>query len=194
MSDTGVELLRRYKHWCIDGTFYSAPKHFKQMMTVNVFVDERSSVPAAYVLLPDKRQVTYVRALSLVFDDPLLKGAKPESFISGRRLPLVYSLCKLSFSDFELGLINSLSQRWPEAEERLCHFHLCQSLFKNIQQKKLLALYEADESRVLLRCFGSLALLPEGEVVEGFNDVCAELRKLIPSVIPESYRSKLEGT
>lgn len=93
----------------------------------------------------------------------------------------------------EVAILNAMAEIWPMAEERLCHFHLQKALWTNIQKKKLLDLYEDPDVRSLLRCFGALALLPTNEVVQGYNQVCAELKKLIPAKIPESSRQALNS-
>lgn len=39
-SDRTLEMLRKYKKWSVDGTFFSSPKYFSQLFTLNVFVKE----------------------------------------------------------------------------------------------------------------------------------------------------------
>ncbi|KAH7708937.1 hypothetical protein AAVH_23813 [Aphelenchoides avenae] len=79
-SPYGIELLKGNRNWCVDGTFYSSPKHFDSLVTINCFIG-KSSLPAAYILLPDRRQETYERALG-IFDLDELKEAKPETYVS----------------------------------------------------------------------------------------------------------------
>lgn len=95
--------------------------------------------------------------------------------------------------DLEKGLLNAMSQLFPQADERLCHFHMSKALFTNIQTKRLLPLYEDGDLRALMRCFGALAFLPVDEVTNGYNDLCSEIGKLIPEQIPEEYRDALDG-
>ncbi|KAH7714058.1 hypothetical protein AAVH_18597, partial [Aphelenchoides avenae] len=174
-SPDGIRLLRKHREWCVDGTFYSAPRHFKSLVTINVFVDDKATLPAVWILMPDHRQQTYRRALDAIFDVDELRDVEPTSFVS----------------DFEKGLINAISDKWPSAEERL-EFHLFQSLFRNIQQKKLLPLYDIAEVRILLRSFGALAHLPGNEVVSGYNQGVEELGKLIGTTIPVEYKQPLK--
>lgn len=35
-SDRTLEMLRKYKKWSVDGTFFSSPKYFSQLFTLNV--------------------------------------------------------------------------------------------------------------------------------------------------------------
>uniref|UniRef100_A0A915E0H0 FLYWCH-type domain-containing protein n=1 Tax=Ditylenchus dipsaci TaxID=166011 RepID=A0A915E0H0_9BILA len=66
-SDRGLDLLRLYRNWSIDGTFFCCPKNFAQLFTINVFKGA-STLPAVFLLLPDKKEVTYKRAFDALFD------------------------------------------------------------------------------------------------------------------------------
>lgn len=59
-SPSGLELLRICRRWSIDGTFFSCPKRFAQLYTINVFAGE-TTLPCVYALLPDKSEATYTR-------------------------------------------------------------------------------------------------------------------------------------
>lgn len=136
-----------------------------------------SSLPAIFLLMPDRRQVTYERALAEIFATPLLHGVKPDAFIC----------------DFELALSNSMRKQFPDAAVYYCLFHLAKAAWVQIQKKGLLALYSIPEVRALLRCFPALATLPPNEVRDGFADIVAALRALIPTKIPRRYYSKLNS-
>lgn len=84
-SDLGVTLLREYRNWAIDGTFYCCPPSFKQLFTINVFKGD-SSLPTAYFLLPGKSAEVYSRAFGLFFNNQLLAGVSPMSVMSGKSL------------------------------------------------------------------------------------------------------------
>lgn len=143
--------------------------------------------------MPDHRQQTYRRALDAIFDVDELRDVEPTSFVSGKDARPKEGIITGFDLDFEKGLINAISDKWPSAEERL-EFHLFQSLFRNIQQKKLLPLYDIAEVRILLRSFGALAHLPGNEVVSGYNQGVEELGKLIGTTIPVEYKQPLKGT
>uniref|UniRef100_A0A915E926 MULE transposase domain-containing protein n=1 Tax=Ditylenchus dipsaci TaxID=166011 RepID=A0A915E926_9BILA len=79
ISMHGRQLLRLYKNWSIDGTFFSCPLYFKQLFTINVF-KENSTLPAAYIL-QDKSEYTYRRAMTALFSR--LPGVEPNAIMSG---------------------------------------------------------------------------------------------------------------
>ncbi|KAH7714763.1 hypothetical protein AAVH_17868 [Aphelenchoides avenae] len=172
-SPHGVKLLREHKEWC---TFYAAAKHFDNLLTVNVLIGQ-SSVPAVYVLLPNRLEATYRRAFRAIFGTPELTDVAPTSYLT----------------DFEKALQNVLKEMFPRARGRLCHFHQCQAYFKNIQKKGLLPLYEIEEVKVMLRCYGALALLPVDDVINGYNVVTRALKALVPAKIPSCYRDRLNA-
>ncbi|KAH7699626.1 hypothetical protein AAVH_33268, partial [Aphelenchoides avenae] len=174
MSDYGVGLLRDNPDWCVDGTFFAAPKYFRQLLTINVLKNE-SSLPAAYLLLQGHSEETYDRALSAVFDDERMRNIAPSSFIS----------------DFERGLINSMKKRFPDSTEVLCQFHQAKAQFTNVQKKGLIPLYSIPEAKELLRCFMALGYLPSNEVQSGFLEVCQALDALVPSKIPSRFKPQL---
>ena len=51
----GLEVLKRYTDWAIDGTFKSCPRQFFQSFSLHAIV-ERKTVPCLYILLPDKSE------------------------------------------------------------------------------------------------------------------------------------------
>lgn len=82
-SEEGLQRLASYRSWCTDGTFYSCSKYFDQLVTINVVI-EQSSLPAVYLLLPDRKTETYRRAWAAIFDRPELENVAPDSFVSGQ--------------------------------------------------------------------------------------------------------------
>uniref|UniRef100_A0A915CMU8 MULE transposase domain-containing protein n=1 Tax=Ditylenchus dipsaci TaxID=166011 RepID=A0A915CMU8_9BILA len=95
-SDRGLDFLRQYQMWSIDGTFFCCPKNFAQLFTLNCFKEE-STLPAVFFLLPKKSEETYKRAFKALFDQ--LPGVIP-TFV---------------MSDFERAPTKILSQMFPTA-------------------------------------------------------------------------------
>lgn len=81
-SACGIELLRNNNRWSIDGTFYCCPPSFKQVFTINVFIDD-SSLAAAFFLLPGKSAEIYARAVNGFFDLPELQAVVPSAIMAG---------------------------------------------------------------------------------------------------------------
>lgn len=92
-----MQLLREHQSWAAgmpficqekcklhlaDGTFFAAPKYSDQLLTINVLIG-KSSIPAAYVVMPNHQQETYSRAFKALFSLDGLKEAAPTSFVTG---------------------------------------------------------------------------------------------------------------
>uniref|UniRef100_A0AC34FCD1 MULE transposase domain-containing protein n=1 Tax=Panagrolaimus sp. ES5 TaxID=591445 RepID=A0AC34FCD1_9BILA len=110
-SPEGVLRLSEYPDWAMDGTFYVAPKPWKQLYLINVLID-KSSLPAIYVLLTAKSQQTY----SLLFQE--ISALLPSEFSPASIIV-----------DNERAAVNALKLAWPKAPVRLCIFHLAQALY-----------------------------------------------------------------
>lgn len=142
--------------------------------------------------MPNRLEATYRRAFRAIFGTPELTDVAPTSYLTGMSATFRCTYYPLA-SDFEKALQNVLKEMFPRARGRLCHFHQCQAYFKNIQKKGLLPLYEIEEVKVMLRCYGALALLPVDDVINGYNVVTRALKALVPAKIPSCYRDRLNG-
>uniref|UniRef100_A0A915CUH6 MULE transposase domain-containing protein n=1 Tax=Ditylenchus dipsaci TaxID=166011 RepID=A0A915CUH6_9BILA len=152
-SDRGLDFLHQYRKWSID---------------------EDSTLPAVFFLLPNKSEDTYKRAFRALFDQ--LPGVRP-SFV---------------MSDFERAPTKVLQQRFPEAVFKFCLFHLSQNLFRNFASKGLIQLYTNPEIKELLRCYNALAFLPIDEISLGFQDVTSAIQqKVNDSTLPLALVDKL---
>ncbi|CAF2946742.1 unnamed protein product, partial [Rotaria sp. Silwood2] len=60
-------------------------------------------------------------------------------------------------SDFEMSLIKAIKQKFPKAMHHGCFFHLCQSLYKEVQALDLAEAYLNDED-IRLACRSTMAL------------------------------------
>ena len=66
MSDAGKNLVANLRMWAGDGTFSTAPKLFKQIYFVGFITDCGRFIPAAYALLTNKTEETYMELLSAI--------------------------------------------------------------------------------------------------------------------------------
>lgn len=150
-----ISLLSEFKHWCIDGTFKTAPLVFVQLLTVHALVDEKA-VPLVYVLLCNKQEGTYRKVLTKIKNlEPYIQ---PESVIC----------------DFEAGLFNAINKVFPETEVVGCFFHLGQNLWRKIQELKLTDSYRTSEViRLQCKMLIALAFVPIRDVQFAF-EVIAE--------------------
>lgn len=64
-TDTNLKFLSSLPEISVDGTFYSAPKFFKQVFIVHGY-QNNVSVPLAFFLLPDKSVSSYKIVFSIL--------------------------------------------------------------------------------------------------------------------------------
>uniref|UniRef100_A0A915DT06 MULE transposase domain-containing protein n=1 Tax=Ditylenchus dipsaci TaxID=166011 RepID=A0A915DT06_9BILA len=167
-SEYGLNLLRENRKWSGDGTFFSCPKHFKQLYTLNIF-KEHSSLPTVFFLLPGKSEEIYKRAFDAL--TRLCPDLDPDMFMA----------------DFEMAPVSVLKRRFLPMVVKFCLFHYSQSLFKNFQKLGLVELYQNSEVKARLRSFNALAFLPDFEVEDGFDDLVARGENLIASgAVPQA--------
>jgi len=97
-TQRSLNLLKDSGHWFSDGTFSSNPNLFYQFYTIHsVFYSD--IIPLVYVLLPDKKEITYIKlsqALKLLKSD----------------------LCPKYFMvDFEKAVMDAIKKRIPQYED-----------------------------------------------------------------------------
>lgn len=112
-SDFGSNLLKNNDVWCVDGTFYVAPKPFYQMITISVIINHHV-FPCVFILVKGKSQDIYLKVFNLI--NNMIPNLFPKKIIS----------------DFEIASINSLIAIWPCVNIQGCYFHYCQCLFRKI--------------------------------------------------------------
>lgn len=81
-SPQGLAQLRLRDHWSADGTFWCTPRLFNSLYTVHANIGA-STVPAAYMLLQDRHETTYTRALQALVRYGNLQGVAPTTFMHG---------------------------------------------------------------------------------------------------------------
>uniref|UniRef100_A0A915CN31 OTU domain-containing protein n=1 Tax=Ditylenchus dipsaci TaxID=166011 RepID=A0A915CN31_9BILA len=170
-SSFGLQLLEKYKRWSMDGTFYSAPKGFKQLYTVNVFKEE-STLPCLFMLLPNKSEESYSRAFEAVFRKyPMLRPKALMAASTGKSNEKVVSIRCFEFLPFP---------SWPKPLQKLVEW-------------KLRPLYADAEVKALVRSLTALACLPVSEVEKGFDGLVAAINEKISSGnIAEEFVSNIK--
>ena len=157
-TDDALSLLRQSDHWFGDGTFSVSPLVFFQVYTIHSICEEKV-VPCLFALLPNKTGHTYGRLMAEV--DANMNGHAPTDFLF----------------DFEQAAFNAARNTFPGVEVKGCFFHLCQNIWKKIQQNGLAQLYEDDDDfALLMRSISALAFVPEVDVPQAFYDLEQEIR------------------
>jgi len=150
-TEKSLNVLRHSDHWFSDGTFSSCPNLFGQLYTIHA-VYSGEIIPLAYVLLPDKKEVTYNKMFQA------LKSLK-------------FDLCPKSFTtDFEKAAMNSIKNEFPSTEIHGCFFHFSQVVWRKIQNYGLTTKYIEDVNFALqVRKLIALAFIPIDKVVNYFE-------------------------
>lgn len=158
LGENGIKWIEKCKKFIIDGTFYSVPRDFCQLVTVHGEIFGRF-VPLCYCLLKSKNLEIYVR---------LFKQLKEYKFD-----PLVVTI------DFEQAIKHALEEIFTNVKVYGCAFHMSQNLWKKIQKLRLVSDYKNnDKFKELIRMYFDLTFFPVeslGEALEfidkQFNDV-----------------------
>lgn len=83
--------------------------------------------------------------------------------------------CKPQYiiSDFEVGAINAARKFFPKSKFHACFFHLCQSVWRHLQQIGLQGRYinDADFSKNVRQLL-ALAFVPSQDIVQLFVELC----------------------
>lgn len=153
-SQTGMDYLKSCDHWYMDGTFDTLPPQFLQLYTIHG-IKNRRNVIGFYALLTNKRQVTYEQMFQHV------------NFFTGNATPTSINI------DFEMAAINACRTQFPLSLLRCCFFHLCQNVFKKVQENNLRNLYDNDAVfKTNIRMISALAFVPVYDVVRVFTLLC----------------------
>jgi hypothetical protein len=159
-----LKKLARSATWWVDGTFETSPDIFTQIFTIHGEYAE-NALPLVFALLPDKAERSYIEVLSAVRDcchDMRIAEPNPTTIIS----------------DFEMGIINASKAEFPNAEIRLCLFHLRQSAWRKIQDEGLQIQYrdpDDDSIRNGYKEIVGLAFVPEEDVAGACREVLDNL-------------------
>ena len=152
-----LNLMERFPHWFLDGTFKTAPSIFFQLYTIHALVIERT-IPCVYALLPNKSQATYTMLLQQLMT------------INGNLNPVTIMV------DFKQAMINSVHQVLPNTQVKGCFYHFSQNIYRKIQEHGLQQRYQEDTDFVLkLRMIPALAFVPPQDVIAAFKELSDEL-------------------
>lgn len=169
-----IELLCRSDTWFLDGTFKTAPTIFTQLFTVMGLrpraghpTNESVALPFVYALLSHKTEIQYTAVLNAV------KNAVDEFSVPNQCVP------QQIMTDFEKGIHNACATVYPGAQLRCCFFHLCQSVYRRIQDAGLQCAYnDPDDRRVKdhTHTLLALAFVPTADIKRTFRKLMQEWR------------------
>ncbi|CAG8662727.1 6134_t:CDS:1, partial [Dentiscutata heterogama] len=166
-TSNNLQYLEEARYWLMDGTFKTVPTLFRQLYTIHAIVGGESNsrvFPMVYVLMTSKTEECYTR----LFQELINLGYEAGYDLSP---PII-------ITDFEQAVINSIRLNFPNSANKCCFFHLCQSLWRQIQAKGLSIEYEANATfSIKLRQLTALAFLPSIEIPAAFD----QIKPLMPS-------------
>ena len=88
--------------------------------------------------------------------------------------------------DFEKSVIHALHNQNPNIQTKGCFCHLCSSIWKHNQDLGLVVHYLADpQFAIHLRMIAATAFLPPADVIQGFDDLCIEIRNLYQAEVDD---------
>lgn len=176
-TNENMRLISSATFLIMDGTFQCCPLPFTQIYTIHAKVgtcDEVSQfLPLVFGLLSHKTEHCYRIFLELVknyIQNHISKKLKPQIIIT----------------DFETAAINAVKSVFPKSSNKLCFFHLTQSIWRHIQSAGLAKRYGNDcVFAHKLRHLAALAFLEPAEISEAFQIVKEE-------IIPEEAEEVLK--
>lgn len=149
-----VNVLKNATEWMMDATFKVVPSLFYQLLIIHAIFNGHV-FPVLYILMPNKQEDTYNRALNMV-----------KNIVGVNQSP------QLVVADLELGLHNAILQTWPDVELQGCYFHLTQAIWRKVQELGLATAYiNREDVRDMTKALAALAFLLPEQVADEFDNL-----------------------
>ncbi|CAB4439709.1 unnamed protein product [Rhizophagus irregularis] len=165
-TTSNIKYLAQSNFWLADGTFKTVPTIFRQLYTIHGSIgsNENSRImPLVYALMSNKSEVAY-RAL---FQELIDFGYEHDVDLQPQFI----------ITDFEIAAINAIRAEFQGVQNKGCHFHLSQNIYRKVQELGLTVQYGTDETfSLLIRHIPALAFLPHNNIPSAFD----ELRAIMP--------------
>lgn len=177
-TNGGLSFLSSSNMWFMDGTF-KCSSIFAQLYIIRAEF-EGNVRTCVYAFLPDKLENTYHEMLlNLVIAS--VRNATP---LKPERIII----------DFELGVINVINRVFNDVQIQGCFFHLCQSVWRQIQQLGLAKLYKENE-RISKECrvMTSLAFLPIDDILVEISHMYTTFSQELLPLISYFDRTYISG-
>ena len=170
-TTANLKYLSEALYWIMDGTFAILPEMFSQLYIIHAPVrrEFNSKVfPLVYILINGKSQNLYTRIFQEV-----------KSLIIKNNFNIK---TKYLITDFEKAVLNA-SKHIFKFENKGCHFHLAQNIWKHIQQNNLTNIFKKNTVfRILIKSLIALAFLKPKEILKAFNQLKVKLDKVCPKI------------
>ena len=160
-----IKHLEQSPFWIMDGTFKTVPTIFKQLYTIHGCVggnDNSRILPLVYALMSSKSEECYKR----LFEDLI-------DFSEEQNIDLQPQFI---LTDFEQAAINAIQAEFQDIQNKGCHFHLAQNVYRKVQASGLTTQYGTDENfSLLIRHIPALAFLPPDDIPAAFDELKANM-------------------
>jgi hypothetical protein len=167
VTDGNLQRLSAADVWLMDGTFKTVPTVFKQLYTIHAKVGGINGriLPLVYALMTSKSKRCYRH---------LFEELKRLATNANIQLDPSFVI-----SDLERSAINAIKEAFPRIQNKGCHFHLAQIIWRAIGRFGLVARYREDRQFSLnLRHLVALAYLEPNDILQAFRDI----RRILPPV------------
>jgi hypothetical protein len=168
MSDFDKKQLIKSKIWLIDGTFYTAPRQFSQVIVIHGFLFGKT-FPLVYVLAGSKKEILYKKIFSF------LKS-------------IIIKEPKRIIIDFEMGLLNALSFCFGTSMITGCLFHFSQAIWRKLQNLDYQEIYSVQTVQTYIRLFIDLAFIPSYAIQLEYEKISA-----IQFYVEDEFKSSLRN-
>jgi len=162
-----IRHLQESTFWIMDGTFKTVPNLFMQLYTIHGRIGTGNNsriVPLVFSLMSRKTEACYRQLFQDLID---------YSDDNGMQLQPRFIL-----TDFEQAAINAARIEFVNVQNKGCHFHLAQNVYRKVQAAGLSARYNSDEPfSMAMRQLPALAFLSPRNIPAAFD----ELRTIIPT-------------
>jgi hypothetical protein len=170
-SEVGIKLLSESARWQSDGTFFCAPKPFKQAYYIMGGKQGEKMLPLVYILMQKKTFKAY-----------------DEVFEQLKRVAAKYSVSlapTVALTDFEKAARKALRFHFPNITLKGCFFHFKQAIGRWIFKNGYKQTYTCnDEFKKWFRKLSCLAVVPLDKIDEAFESIKAESASISINVKP----------
>lgn len=158
-SEEQLQLLRKAKTWYADGTFKLCRAPFKQLFSVNAFVqsgDDTKQLPLVFVLMSGKKKRDYKAVLKKLKE--ILQTVRVGNLVI----------------DFEMAMWKAFPQVFPGVKITGCLFHWTQALWRKLQELGLQKAYTDDKDvHNYVKQLMAMPFLPSDCIPRAFNGLKA---------------------
>ncbi len=178
-TESNLRILCSAEFVVSDGTFSIHPDIFTQFYVFHATYLGKV-LPLLFCLLPDKTFNTYIRLLGLIIDAANKIGCRfdPKKF----------------HIDYELAMINAISEMFSSDRVQGCLFHFSQCIWRRVQEFGLSVSYKKHKHiRDWIRRLTAIPFLPLTDIDDGFIEIVENSPDPQNEIINQEQIDKMHG-